>query len=415
MTSMTSFDKLSNLSNLGRWDSTGPAHRGPKVSGSRQIISDSQELLGKVLSLNYGTYHDTCGWSSSNQASVKDLIFQTVSSSIYRAATSRGSCTLFKTLYTNSCSFDCNYCINSVHNKRTHSYTPEELAKLFHLLYSSNLVQGLFLSSGIGRDPDHTMEEMLFTVEILRNKYEFGGYVHLKILPGASRYNVERAVQLADRVSLNIETPSDSRLGEIATVKNYKVDILRRQAWVMEMSSKLPSGQTTQFVVGAAGETDLEIIHRMSWLYDEMGMMRVYYSAFEPIPGTKLQSRAPAPRWREHRLYQVDRLYRVYRYPVGYLEEALIEGFLPNVDPKVTLAHRFFDAPVDINEAPFEELLRIPGIGPTSAKRIVSLRRKGVKIMSRRQLAEVGAVLNRAQPFIKLSESYQPTLGRWLR
>jgi len=379
------------------------------------VAHGARELLDKVLRLGEDTYHDTCGWSSSNQAQAGDLVLKAMGSSICRTATPRGSCTLFKTLYTNVCSFDCNYCINSVRSRETYSYKPEELAKLFHTLYSRNLVQGLFLSSGIGRDPDATMEEMILTVEILRSRYGFDGYVHLKILPGASRCNVERAVQLADRVSLNIEAPSGSRLGEIATVKNYKADILKRQAWVKEMSSRLPSGQTTQFIVGAAGETDLEIIRRMRWLYDEMDMRRVYYSAFEPIPGTKLQNRAPASSWREHRLYQVDRLYRVYRYSIRDIEEALDGEFLPNVDPKIILARRFFDSPVEINEASLEELLRIPGIGPLSARRIMSLRRRGVKIRFRRQLADVGVVLRRAQPFLKLSGGCQPTLEKWLQ
>ena len=412
---MTSLDKLSTLSALGRWDSTGPAQHVISASGPHRAVPSARELLDKVLRLGRDTHHDTCGWSSSNQARTDDLILQAMGSSIYRATTPRGSCALFKTLYTNACNFDCKYCVNSLHNRRTYSYTPEELAKLFHILHSRGLVQGLFLSSGIGRDPDTTMEGMLRTVEILRDQYRFGGYVHLKVLPGASRYNVERAVQLADRVSLNVEAPSESRLGEIATVKNYKVDILKRQAWIKEISSRLPSGQTTQFVVGAAGETDLEIIRRMRWLYDEMDMRRVYYSAFEPIPGTELQSRAPAPSWREHRLYQVDRLYRVYRYTPRELEEALVGEFLPNVDPKITLARRFLDVPLDINEAPLEELLRVPGIGPLSARRISSLRRRGIKIRSRKQLAEVGVVLRRAQPFLRLPGSYQPTLERWLQ
>ncbi|MGQ9597444.1 MAG: helix-hairpin-helix domain-containing protein [Thermoproteota archaeon] len=280
--------------------------------------------------------------------------------------------------------------------------------------YSRNMVQGLFLSSGIGRDPDVTMEGMIQAVEVLRGRYGFHGYIHRKILPGSSRYNVERAVQLADRVSLNVEASSETRLREVATVKNYGTDILRRQAWVRELSSSLPSGQTTQFIVGAADETDLEIIRRMCWLYEEMDMRRVYYSAFEPIPRTELQSRPATPSWREHRLYQVDNLYRVYRYSITEIEEALIDGFLPNVDPKITLARRFFEGPVDVNEASLYELLRVPGIGPVSARRIISLRRRGVKIRSRKQLAEAGVVLMRAQPFLKLFGSYQSVLEKWL-
>lgn len=320
---LTSFDKLRTLSVLGRWDSSGPAERGPPKSDPRSKFTNTRGLLEKLSTLDEGTYYDACGWSGHSRARADELLLQFLSSNIYHISTPRGSCALLKTLYTNICSFDCKYCINSVRNRMTYSYTPEELAKLFHLLCSKGLVQGLFLSSGVGRDPDTTMEGMIQKVETLRVRYGFHGYVHLKILPGANRHNVERAVQLADRVSLNVEAPSESRLEEIATVKNYKTDILRRQAWVRDVAYRLPSGQTTQFVVGAVGETDLEIIRRMRWLYDEMGMKRVYYSAFEPIAGTELQSRPTTPSWREHRLYQVDSLYRVYRYSLRDIEAPL--------------------------------------------------------------------------------------------
>lgn len=142
-------------------------------------------------------------------------------------------------------------------------------------------------------------------------------------------------------------------------------------------------------------------------------MKRVYYSAFEPIAGTELQSRPTTPSWREHRLYQVDSLYRVYRYSLRNIEAALVDNFLPNMDPKIILARRFLDGPIDVNEAALEDLLRVPGGGLVSARRIVSLRRRGIKIASRRQLAEAGVVLKRAQPFLKLCEGYQPTLEKW--
>jgi len=304
---MTNSGKLDTLCQLGKWDAVDLDHQGPiglnanKGSGfEHPEKKDSQGLLTMIWTLGEGTERDNCGWSNSPR---QDLIESIAKSGLFRAATPRGTCVLIKTLYTNACNSDCAYYINSTHTREVYSYTPEELARIFNQLYLRNLVQGLFLSSAMGRDPEMTMEGMINAVEILRNKYAYKGYVHLKILPGASRYNVQRAVNLADRVSLNVEEPSGSRLAELSTTKDYGIDILRRQSWVKDLTSQLPSGQATQFIVGATDETDWEIITQMHQLYEEMWMRRIHYSAFEPIPETKLQSRWATPAWREHRLY----------------------------------------------------------------------------------------------------------------
>jgi len=413
---MTSSEKMNALCQLGRWDAIDTeeqdATQGRQLKHSGNIAA--QELLTKMWTLGEGTERDRCGPSNSPRQVLSNTLGSLANSEIFQAATPRGSCALLKTLYTNVCNSDCAYCINSTHTREAYSYTPEELAKVFHNLNLRNLVQGLFLSSGMGSDPETTMEEMMQSVEILREKYRFRGYVHLKILPGASRYNIERAIQLANRVSLNVEEPSGSRLGEVTTVKDYGIDILRRQDWIRDLADNLPSGQTTQFIVGATGESDWEVISRMGQLYEDMRMRRIHYSAFEPIPETRLQSRGTTPGWREHRLYQVDWLYRVYRYPMREIREALVDDFLPNRDPKVTLARLFLkEGPVEVNDASMVELLRIPGIGPLGANRILSLRRSGVRIRSRKQLAEIGVVLWRAQPFLKIGGTYQATLKNW--
>jgi predicted DNA-binding helix-hairpin-helix protein len=332
---------------------------------------------------------------------------------MYKASTPRGTCTLFKTLYTNACGSDCAYCVNSAHNKKVYNYSPHEVADIFHTLLAKRVVDGLFLSSALGRDPEITMDAMIQSVEILRKKYAFRGYVHLKILPGVSRYQVERAVQLADRVSLNIEEPNASRLGEVCSVKDFRVDILKRQSWVRDLSFNLPSGQATQFIVGASDETDWEILSRMYNLYHEMHMRRIYYSAFKPVPDTRFQSRNAAPSWREHRLYQVDWLYRVYHYPIEEIHDALVDDFLPNVDPKVILARLYIDKPVEVNEASKEELLKIPGIGPRSAKRIIETRKNRERTRSRKQLVKMGVVMGRAQPFLNIDGRHQSTLKNW--
>jgi len=414
---MTNSKKLATLCQLGRWDAAdldvqGPngldAKKGSKSENHER--EDSRELLAKIQTLGEGTERDNCGWSNSRQ----NLIGSIAMSGIFRAATPRGSCTLLKTLYTNTCNSDCAYCINSVRSRETYSYTPEELARVFHQLHLHKLVQGLFLSSAMGTDQEATMEGMIQAVEILRTRYAYKGYIHLKILPGSSRYQVKRAVDLADRVSLNVEEPSGSRLAEVSTTKDYEIDILRRQAWIKDLAPLPPGGQATQLVVGATDETDREIIAQMRKLYEEVSMRRIHYSAFEPIPGTKLQGRKAAPSWRERRLYQVDWLYRVYHFPMKELLEALTGDFLPNRDPKITLAHLYLERPLEINDASREELLRVPGIGPISANRILSLKRKGVRIRSRRQLAEVGVVLDRALPFIKVDGNGQATIKDWL-
>jgi predicted DNA-binding helix-hairpin-helix protein len=265
----------------------------------------------------------------------------------------------------------------------------------------------------MGNNSEKTMDDLIFTVEILRLKYAFKGYVHLKILPGSSRYQVKRAVELANRVSLNIEEPNSSRLSEVCSVKDFNVDILKRQYWVRDLSLNLSSGQSTQLIIGATEETDEEIFRRIHHLYSEMKMRRIYYSAFKPIPNTRLRSKSATPSWREYRLYQIDWLYRIYKYKVKEIHDVLIDGFLQNVDPKIVLANLQLKKPIEVNDAPQDELLRIPGIGPRSARKIIQKRRNKEIIKSRKQLVEMGVVISRAQPYLKIDGSQQSTLKKW--
>jgi len=399
---------MTSLYTLGRWDTEDPEEGNPPHN-----FSNARGLLSKVSTLGDGTARDTCGWSESKHISSTDITNSLIRNGIYRASTPRGTCTLFKTLYTNACRSDCAYCVNSARNKKLYSYTPHEVADIFHTLLVKGMADGLFLSSAMGRDPETTMDAMIQSVEILRREYAFRGYVHLKILPGASRYQVERAVQLADRVSLNLEEPNAARLGEVCSVKNFNTDILRRQSWVTSLSSNLPSGQVTQLIVGAADETDEEILNRMHCLYSESHMRRVYYSAFKPVPDTRFQFRNATSSWRERRLYQVDWLHRVYHYPIDEIHDALVDDFLPNADPKITLARLYINKPVEVNEATEEELLKVPGIGPGSAKKIIETRRKRERIRSIKQLVKMGVTIGRAQPFLKIDGSHQSTLKNW--
>ena len=273
-------------------------------------------------------------------------------------------------------------------------------------MHRKRLVQGLFLSSGIGKDASRTMESMINTVEILRQKYEYKGYIHLKILPGARFDCVEAACKLANRVSVNIEAPTVQHLAKLSHKKDLYNGILERMRWVKQLTDKnetiVPSGQTTQFVVGAAGETDRDILHATEALYGEVGLRRAYFSAFHPVRDSRLGELRPTPPIREHRLYQVDWLFRVYGFSPGEIELTLNkEGNLPlTKDPKLAVAQKQpWLFPVDVNRATYQELLRVPGIGPVSAGRIVEARREH-SIFSVQQLKKMRVATNRAVPYI---------------
>ncbi len=327
---------------------------------------------------------------------------------IYRAALPGGGCiSLFKVLLTNACINDCAYCVNQVGRDRPRAgFQPHEMASLFMELQRKRLVRGLFLSSGIAGSPSRTMQEMVDTVDILRQRHEFKGYVHLKIMPGASQDCVEAACRVANRVSINMEAPTAHHLARLSSRKNLYDGIVERMRWAKQVMSAneglVLSGQTTQFVVGAAGETDQDILRTTGALYREIGLRRVYFSAFHPVADSPLEGLSATPPMREHRLYQADWLLRVYGFSSQELDLALGDkGQLSLVkDPKLLIARRQpWLFPVDINRAGYEELLRVPGIGPVSAGRIVEARRDH-SIFSLPQLGKMGVVTKRAGAFI---------------
>lgn len=311
---------------------------------------------------------------------------------------------LLKTLMTNACQNNCLYCVNrSGRDFPRSGFRPEELARLFMHLYDRKLVKGLFLSSAVFERPDVTMERMIEAVEILRFKYQFTGYVHLKVLPGASFDIVEQAVSLAQRVSVNLEAPNPERLKRIAPTKDFKQDLLLRMRWIYSLISEKDQGrttQTTQLVVGAAGESDREILRTTDWLYRKLGLSRVYFSAFQSVPDTPLEGHPPTLPLREHRFYQSDFLLREYGFSFDELPFDPFGNLPLGLNPKLawTLQHpEFF--PLEVNRANRWELLRVPGIGPKSASRIVKFRIKD-KFRTLEQLKGVGVVVKRAAPFI---------------
>jgi len=328
---------------------------------------------------------------------------------VYPAALPDGeSIFLLKVLLSNACANDCRYCINrSSQAFRRTTFSAEELAGLFVRLWESGRVGGLFLSSGVVGGSDRTMEQMIKTVEILRLKHRYRGYVHLKILPGAGYSLVERAVQLATRVSVNLEAPNGERLNRIATGKDFGKDLLLRMQWARELianrSGRGSKSQTTQFVVGAADETDREILDQTDRLYRDMDLARVYFSAFQPIPGTPLEDRSPASPLREHRLYQADFLLRKYEFRFAELVFDRGGNLSETADPKTIWAWNhpeFF--PLEINRASRAQLLRVPGIGPASARKIVSERISN-RFHNLEELRGMGVWTRRAAPFLLIN------------
>jgi putative DNA modification/repair radical SAM protein len=373
-------------------------------------------VLEKIRILGSAGKYDICASTSScRKIKTNDRIGNAVSSGICHSFTPDGRCvSLFKVLYTNKCSFDCKYCPNNCPGRKV-SFEPEELARVFINLYIGNYVEGLFLSSGICGDADKTSEKLLETIELIRNKYKFRGYIHSKIIPGVNYDLVKRFVDISDRVSINVETSSKTRMEEISSTKNYKTDILRRQAWIRGMVSrkKLPAGQTTQFIVGASDESDLEIMKMMNWEYKNLKLKRCYFSSFAPVNNTPLEKKEKTPLWREHRLYQVDWLIRKYGFEVSEIKDVMEDGFIPNQDPKFLLAKQNLKRPVDINESCFEDLIKVPGIGPITAKRIVRFTNKG-RIKRYKELKNMGVVLKRARPFLKVDGKCQTRLGDYI-
>jgi predicted DNA-binding helix-hairpin-helix protein len=329
---------------------------------------------------------------------------------IYNAQQEGGGTTrLLKVLQTNACRYACAYCFTScaIRRKRT-TFKPDELATTFVSLNRERRVDGLFLSSGIVPDADTTMEKMLATVERLRLKEGYTGYIHLKLIPGASFAYVERAVELADRVSLNLEAPNAARLAVLAPDKEFAESMWGRLAWAAELMRQArregrPAARslTTQFVVGAAGESDRELLETVGRAHRELGLWRAYFSAFHPIERSPLEGQPAEDPNRALRLYQSDFMLRDYgfRYDELPFDE---QGLLPrDKTPKQAWAERHLHEPVEINRATREQLLRVPGIGPRSAEKILAARRAG-RLRDLAQLRALGVTTGWASPYILL-------------
>jgi predicted DNA-binding helix-hairpin-helix protein len=327
-----------------------------------------------------------------------------------------------KVLQTSACQNNCRYCaFRAGRDIRRAHLTPDELAHSFDLMYRAGLVESVFLSSGV-MDTNRTMDEMLATAELIRGKYGFRGYIHLKLLPGAEPAHIEAAIGLADRVSANLEAPTPSALAALAPQKRMEslvgplrtaAEIIHKQRRETPTIGRARLGMSTQFVVGPAGESDRELLTTAQRLYREVRLVRAYYSAFSPVRDTPLEDVTPTDPRREARLYQADWLLRFYRFSA---EELPFDGdgqLSPDVDPKAAWARAHPERfPVEVNAAPTVELLRVPGIGPFSAQAIVQARRQG-KLREIGDLRKLGARADRAAPYVLLAgrrPPYQPPL-----
>jgi predicted DNA-binding helix-hairpin-helix protein len=367
------------------------------------LLRVAPSLENRLEQLTLASRHDlscACGSSAHRQRGQGGLW-------IYPAALPSGErVPMLKVLQASGCERSCIYCVERLGGQSAPlMLTPDELARAFFELHRQRRVFGMFLSSAIRGGPVASMDRVLGTAELLRQRYRFRGYLHLKIIPGCQPDQVERAMALGTRVSVNMEAPTAAHLARIAPSKRLEEQILApmRQVARAERQGRFArAGQTTQLVVGAAGETDREITESVARMYQELRLARVYYSSLQPVPNTPIAEWPPVPFMREHRLYQVDFLMRQY----GFGAEEI--GFDPSgalpleIDPKSAWAERHPERfPVEVNRAPIAELLRVPGIGPRSARRIAALRRKE-RLRSLDALRVLGVRPEVASPFILL-------------
>lgn len=375
-------------------------------------LSLDETLAAKLKILaDAAKYDASCASSGAPKRNAgKDGIGSTTGSGICHAYTPDGRCvSLLKILLTNHCLFDCAYCINRrSSNVRRARFSVEEVVSLTLAFYKRNYIEGLFLSSGVVRSPDHTMEQMMRVARTLRRDHDFRGYIHLKTIPEASPWLIEQAGLWADRLSINLELPTEDALRRLAPEKEggaIRAAMGQMRARIDEARAErrrfAPAGQSTQMIVGADASDDASLLTTSAALYERYRLSRVYYSAFSPIPQpSAVLPLRPPPLQREHRLYQADWLLRRYGFALEDVAAATECGMLPlDVDPKLAwaLRHRHL-FPVDVNVAPREMLLRVPGLGVRAVDRILASRRHARLRLA--DLARLSAGLKRVRPFV---------------
>ena len=384
------------------------------------VIQENLEILDKLKILSDAAKYDVaCTSSGIKRKGSGTGIGNCVEAGICHSFSADGRCiSLLKILLTNECVYDCKYCINRCSNDVPRAtFTPEEVCQLTIEFYRRNYIEGLFLSSGVLQNPNYTMELLYQTLCLLRTKYRFEGYIHVKAIPGASPVLIEKTGYLADRMSVNLELPTAEGLKKLAPHKSRRTILApMRQIQTMRQENQydltvyrrssrfVPAGQSTQMIIGATPENDLQIISVAESLYQKFQIKRVFYSAFVQVNEDAALPTLPGgpPLLREHRLYQADWLMRFYGFEAGELLSEKRPNFNVFLDPKCDWALRHLDIyPVEINRASYDVLLRVPGIGTKSAFRIVKARRHGT--LNFEHLKKMGVVLKRAKYFITCS------------
>ncbi|MFA5450190.1 MAG: putative DNA modification/repair radical SAM protein [Clostridia bacterium] len=370
----------------------------------------------RIKILTEGAKYDvSCSSSGSRTTAKRGYLGSAAPHGVCHSFTADGRCiSLLKILLSNKCVYDCLYCIN----RRTESIpraslTPKELCELVIGFYKRNYIEGLFLSSAVEVSPNRTMETLAQTVQMLRTEYKFRGYIHLKGIPGADNELIDYASRWVDRISLNIELPSEKSLLLLAPQKKKEAILspmrMLSQTYIASQIErpkiiKIPAGQTTQMIVGASPETDGQIMRLTQGLYDHYRLKRVYYSAYSPVTTNSLLPAVPPDLRREHRLYEADWLLRFY----GYKAEELLpinRNLSLDLDVKSDWAINNFNMfPLEINTAPYELLLRVPGIGVRNAYRITEARKHGR--LDRDALKKMRVVLKRAEYFVTINGKF---------
>lgn len=381
------------------------------------------ELKRKLSILSDAAKYDvSCSSSGSKRKNTSDGIGAANNSGICHSWSEDGRCiSLLKILLTNKCIYSCEYCVNRKENDIERAeFTPEEVADLTINFYKRNYIEGLFLSSGVVKSPDHTMIKLIRVAEILRNEKKFNGYIHMKAIPGASEELIERLGRLIDRMSINIELPTKSSLKMLAPQKTYEsiekpMDFINESITQYKIDRKtirktplfLPAGQSTQMIVGAGRESDLTIINKASSLYEDYKLKRVFYSGFVPVIKSKYTDGIKkVPMLREHRLYQADWLMRFYKFKSNEILNEQNPFFDLTLDPKAFWAvQNVANFPIEINRASYEELLRVPGFGPTYAMRIINARK--FANLSYDDLISLKISLKKAKNFILVNGVYR--------
>ena len=366
-------------------------------------------------------YDVSCSSSGSSRKNTSNGLGNAAYSGICHSWSADGRCvSLLKILMTNHCIYDCKYCINRKSNDIERAIlTPDEIVRLTINFYRRNYIEGLFLSSGVIKNADYTMEQMIAVAKKLRLEENFNGYIHMKVIPGASRELIHEIGLYVDRVSVNIELAEnkalkllapDKKPNDISTsmglIRRNQIQNIEEKKLFKSTPSFIPAGQTTQMIIGAGGESDFAILNRSENLYKNFGLKRVYYSAYVPVNKSGILANTDAvPMLREHRIYQADWLLRFYNFKAEEILDEKNPFIDPLLDPKANWAvqnwHLF---PMEINRASYKDLIRIPGIGVTSAKRIVMVRRHNV--IKYEHLKKLGVVIKRAKYFITVNGEF---------